>query len=40
MIRINCKAEEEIQEINATFKSILKRLDESEDVHISPSRRP
>jgi uncharacterized membrane protein len=38
--RINRKAEEEIQEINAALKSILKRLDDSKDVHISSSKRP
>jgi uncharacterized membrane protein len=38
--RINRKAEEEIQEIKATLKSILKHLDEGKDVHISPIRRP
>jgi uncharacterized membrane protein len=38
--RVNRKAEEEIQEIKAALKSILKRLDESKDVYISPSRRP
>jgi uncharacterized membrane protein len=38
--KINCKAEEEIQEIKAALKSILKRLDESKDVHISPSKHP
>jgi uncharacterized membrane protein len=37
--RINCKAEEEIQEIKAALKSILKHLDVSKDVHISPSKR-
>jgi uncharacterized membrane protein len=37
--RINCKAEEEIQEIKADLKSILKHLDVSKDVHISPSKR-
>lgn len=37
--RINLKAEEEIQEIKATLKSILKHLDESKDVQISPSKR-
>jgi uncharacterized membrane protein len=38
--KINCKAEEEIQEIKAALKSILKRLDEGKDVHISPSKHP
>jgi uncharacterized membrane protein len=37
--RINCKAEEEIQEIKAALKSILKHLDVSKDVNISPSKR-
>ena len=37
--RINLKAEEEIQEIKATLKGILKQLDESKGVRI-PSRRP
>ncbi len=38
--RINRKAEEEIQEIKAALKSILKRLDERKDVPIgAPSRR-
>jgi len=38
--RINRKAEEEIQEITAALKSILKHLDDSKDVHISSSKRP
>jgi len=38
--KVNCKAEEEIQEIKSTLKSILKHLDESKGVHKSPSRRP
>jgi len=37
--KVNCKAEEEIQEIKATLESILKHLDESRGVHISPRRR-
>jgi uncharacterized membrane protein len=37
--RINCKAEEEIQEIKAALRSILKHLDVNKDVHISPSKR-
>jgi uncharacterized membrane protein len=37
--RINCKAEEEIQEMKAALKSILKHLDVSKDVHISPGKR-
>jgi uncharacterized membrane protein len=37
--RINCKAEEEIQEMKAALRSILKRLHESEDVPISASKR-
>ena len=37
--RINRKAEEEIQEIKAALKGILKHLDESKDVRVSPGRR-
>jgi uncharacterized membrane protein len=32
--RINRKAEEEIQEIKAALKGILKHLEESKDVHV------
>ena len=38
--RVNRKAEEEIQEITAALKSILKHLDDRKDVHISSSKRP
>jgi len=38
--KVNLKAEDEIQEIKATLKSILNHLDGSKDVHISPSRHP